>query len=300
MTLVILALDAVDVRHAEDFGADDILLDSHTEMRSVAHRLDHPHTGEAWPSIATGLHPTEHGISGHGEWDNPILTFLSRAAHRLNVSGDVRDRIGDAIKERTDQEWHLQTVEDPTFLDGEYRAVHNWPGVHRNESLHYIWGLFGGAAKEDMSEETLVREAYTEAASKFGWVREAMTHDVDLVATHVHVVDVLGHLWAEDEEKYREVYETVDEWVGEIRDGLGEDDELLILSDHGMEAAWIAEDDEPGKHSWRAIASSTVDDPPEHALDVKDWVEDHVQAIERRETAADLPEEQLRELGYIE
>lgn len=300
MTLVVLALDAVDVRHAEDFGAKEILLDSHVEMRSVAHRLDHPHTGEAWPSIATGLHPTEHGISGHGEWDNPILTALSRLAHKLNVSGNVRDRIGDAIKAKTDQEWHLQTVDDPTFLDSEYRAVHNWPGVYRNESLHYIWGLFGGATKQEMSEETLVREAYTEAASKFGWLREAMAYDVEVAATHVHVVDVLGHLFAEDEERYRAVYEDVDEWVGEIRSGLGEDDELLILSDHGMEAAWIEEDDEPGKHSWRAIASTTVDEPPEHALDVKDWVEEHIEAIERQGTRADLPEEQLRELGYIE
>ena len=299
MTLVVLALDATDVRHAEDFGADNILLDSHVEMQSVAHRLDHPHTGEAWPSIATGLHPTEHGITGHGEWDSTVLTALSRIAHRFNVSGTIRDKIGDAIKENTEHDWELQTVDEPTFLDGEHRAVHNWPGVYRNESLHYIWGLFGGASKDEMSEETLIREAYTEAASKFGWVKEALNHDVELAATHVHVLDILGHLYADDEERYREVYADVDEWVGEVRDALGPEDELLILSDHGMEAAWL-DDDDPGSHSWRAIASTTVDEPPTHALDVKEWVENHIEAVDAERTRADLPEDQLRELGYIE
>ncbi len=299
MTLVVLALDATDVRHAEDFGADNILLDSHVKMQSVAHRLEHPHTGEAWPSIATGLHPTEHGITGHGEWDSTVLTVLSRIAHRLNVSGTIRDKIGDAIKENTEHDWELQTVDKPTFLDGEYRAVHNWPGVYRNESLHYIWGLFGGASKDEMSEETMIREAYTEAASKFGWVKEALNHDVELAATHIHVLDILGHLYADDEERYREVYADVDEWVGEARDALGPEDELLILSDHGMEATWL-DDEEPGSHSWRAIASTTIDDPPTHALDVKEWVEDHIESVDAERTRADLPEDQLRELGYID
>ncbi|MEF8802089.1 MAG: alkaline phosphatase family protein [Halolamina sp.] len=300
MVLVVLALDAVDVRHAEDFGCENILLDEHTEMQSVAHRLNHPHTGEAWPSIATGLHPTEHGITGHGEWDNPLLTAASRAAHTLSVSGSIRSKIGDTIKENTNQEWELTTVSDPTFLDGEARAVHNWPGVYRNESLQYIWRLFQDAKDDTISKEAFVREAYTEAASKFGWVKEAMTYDVEVAATHIHVLDVLGHMFAEDREQYREEYQKVDERVGEIRDALGPEDNLLILSDHGMEASWIDEDEDYGSHSWRAIASSTVDSPPEHALDVKDWVGDHVERIETDRTRADLPEEQLRQLGYVE
>lgn len=299
MVLVVLALDAADIRHAEDFGCENILLDEHTEMQSVAHRLDHPHTGEAWPSIATGLHPTEHGITGHGEWDSPILTALSRTAHKLDVSGDIRSRIGDAIKDNTGQGWELKTVDDPAFLDGEYRAVHNWPGVYRNEALHYIWGLFQKVKDGEMSEETFVRESYTEAASKFGWVHEAIEHDVEVAATHIHVIDVLGHLHYDDEERYREVYENVDARVGELREALGEDDELLVLSDHGMEATWL-DDDNPGTHSWRAIASTTVDSPPEHALDVREWVEDHVGTVDAAGTEADIPEEHLKELGYIE
>lgn len=299
MVLVVLALDAVDIRHAEDFGCENILLDVHTKMKSVAHRLEHPHTGEAWPSIATGLHPTEHGITGHGQWDSPVLTILSRAAHALNVRGDIRGKIGDALKQNTSQSWHLQIVDEPTFLDGEYRAVHNWPGVYRNEALHYIWGLYEEVKEDRMSEQTLIRETYTEAASKFGWVHEAVEHDIELAATHVHLIDVLGHIYSDDREAYGEVYRYVDERVGEVRDALGEDDELLILSDHGMETTWL-DDDDPGTHSWRAIASTTMTDPPENALEVKEWVEDRVQEVDPDSTKAEIPEEQLRELGYID
>jgi predicted AlkP superfamily pyrophosphatase or phosphodiesterase len=299
MALVVLALDAADIRHAEDFDCENILLDEHTKMQSVAHRLDHPHTGEAWPSIATGLHPTEHGITGHGEWDSTLLTVLSRVAHALNLSRNIRSAVGDRIKEKTEHDWQLQTVDAPTFLDGEFRAVHNWPGVYRNEAIHYVWDLFHKLQEGDLSEQTFTREAYTEAASKFGWAVEALDHEVELVATHVHILDVFGHMYADDEARYREIYADVDEWIGGLRDSMSEEDELLILSDHGMEAEWL-DDEEPGSHSWRAIASSTGDSPPEHALDVKEWVESRIETVERKESDLEIPEEQLRELGYIE
>lgn len=298
MVLVVLALDAVDVCHAENFKCGNLLLDGHTRMQSVAHRLEHPHTGEAWPSIATGLHPTEHGMTGHGQWESTILTFLSRTANKINISGNLRNKLGDVIKQNTGQSWSLQIVDESTFLDGEYRAVHNWPGVYRNEALHYLWGLFEEVKKDRMSEQTLIREAYTEAAGKFGWIQEAITHNIELAAAHIHVIDILGHVYSDNQKTYRKVYEDVNEQVGEIRDTLSPDDELLIVSDHGMETTWL-DDDSPGTHSWRAIASATTGSPPEHALDVRGWVENHVREISPERTRAEIPEDQLRELGYI-
>jgi hypothetical protein len=300
MSVVVLALDAADLHHAESFGCEHILLDNHTGMTSLAHTFDYPHTGEVWPSIATGLHPAEHGVTGQGEWDSAILTQLSRVAHRLAVSGEVRKQIGGLINEYSGQQWQLNLVDEPTFLDGEHRAVHNWPGVHRNDVLQYLWQLFQQAKDDKLSTETFRREAYTEAASKFGWLKAAMDYDIEVAAVHIHLLDVLGHLYPNDRERYREVYDAVDAMVAEIRNLLGEDDELLILSDHGIETAWVEDDDTPGRHSWRAMASSTVDTPPEHVLDVRAWVEEHVTPAKQSGSRIDIPEDQLRELGYIE
>jgi hypothetical protein len=93
----------------------------------------------------------------------------------------------------------------------------------------------------------------------------------------------------------------LDERVGDILDAMGNDDEMLILSDHGMVTQWSEEDGaEYGEHSWRAFSSSTTGDRPKDIYDVKQWVEETVNRSEY-ETGeeVDIPEEQLRELGYI-
>lgn len=298
MSLVVLALDAADVSHAEQFGCDNMLLDDHTEMQTIAHRLEYPHTAEVWPSIATGLHPSEHGVTGEGEWDNRVLTGLAKTADKFNVSGSIRSTVGDIIKENAGQEWTLQLTDHPTFLNGEHRAVHNWPGVHRNEPLQYIWGLYQKLKDGELSQRSFIREAYTEAAGKFGYLEEALNHDVELAAAHVHLLDVLGHMYPSDEERYEAVYRDVNRMVGALRETLGQDDDLLLLSDHGIQASWLGDED-PGSHSWRAMASSTVGRPPEHVLDVREWVEAEIDTVDVTRREMDLPEEQLRELGYL-
>jgi predicted AlkP superfamily pyrophosphatase or phosphodiesterase len=275
------------------------LLDEYAEMETIAYRMDHPHTAEVWPSVATGMHPSEHGITGQGEWDSTALTQLAKLADRLKITGTIRGKVGDAIKQNTDQTWKLQLIEHPTFLDGENRAVHNWPGVHRNEPLEYVWGLYQQLKDGELSATSFRREAYTEAAGKFGYLREALNHDVELAATHVHLLDVLGHMYPSDEDSYEAVYRDVDAMVADLRSALGPEDDLLLLSDHGIQTAWVPNDTDPGTHSWRALASSTVGKPPEHVLNVREWVESEVETLEVTSSEMELPEEQLRELGYL-
>jgi hypothetical protein len=71
------------------------------------------------------------------------------------------------------------------------------------------------------------------------------------------------------------MYEWTDDWVGDILDTMDDDDEMLILSDHGIVTPWSEEDDaEYGEHSWRAFSSSTTGDRPRDIYDVKQWVEE--------------------------
>jgi hypothetical protein len=138
------------------------------------------------------------------------------------------------------------------------------------------------------------------AAAQFGWVREMLNHNVSLVATHVHAPDIFGHTYAERPDDLQRTYERVAEFVTEIRDLLGEDDEMLVISDHGMRNSLLDPDEEPSTHSYRAFASSTLDTIPSGMRDAYEWIDGHVEDVDVDEEAMEMPEEQLRQLGYIE
>lgn len=306
MTLVVLGLDALDAALVEDFDIDTYRLSTHGRMESVAYMFDdRPHTGEVWPTVATGLHPRDHGITGGGEstWSNPLIELGSRLIEPLDLPMRTRNRLGDIAERTTGASWELSTVTDPTFFDAPGRVVHNWPGVHRNSELHRIWDVIeeGVRSGEDnMPRETYERKVKGIAAEQFGWIREMLNHDLSLAASHIHVLDAFGHAFSDDRENMRRSYEWCRDRVEEILDAMDDDDEMLILSDHGMETTWTEGQNEPGTHSWRAFSASTLDTRPEDVHDVKAWVEAHVEDVAAGTSELDLPEEQLRQLGYIE
>lgn len=299
MTLVVLALDALDPVHVEQSGAEEFRLSTWGECETFAHMYDKPHTSEVWPTVATGVHPSEHGVTGDStsEWDNPLVDFASRFTGRL--SGKHRAILGEVAQRVTGADWELREVQSPTFFDGPGRVVHNWPGVHRGSELQRAWDVFRRANQADMSKQEFDRRIRGIAAEQFGWVREMLNHDLNLVGAHVHVIDATGHVYRNDRERYYDAYRWTAERLGEVRSAMAPRDDLLIVSDHGIETSWVAGDENPGSHSWRAFSATTLDTRPESVFDVKDWVEAHVGDKTVDEDDLDVPEEQLRDLGYI-
>jgi len=306
MAIVILGLDALDAALVDDFDLSAYQLDTSGQMESVAYMFDdRPHTGEVWPTIATGLHPREHGITGGTEsrWSNPLVELGSRIIDPLNLEMSTRNRLGDIVERFTGASWELAMVSEPTMFDGPDRVVHNWPGVYRNEELRRVWDIIENSIRSadgGMPREVFERKVKGIAAEQFGWVREMLNHEVSLVATHVHVLDAFGHAYAEDRENLRSAYEWCGDHVTAIHEAMGEDDELVILSDHGMETSWTDGENAPGAHSWRAFSGTTFDSRPTDVHDVKDWVEARVQSVDATSSDLDLPEEELRQLGYID
>lgn len=306
MTLVVLGLDALDAALVEDFDIDTYRLSTYGEMESVAYMFDdRPHTGEVWPTVATGLHPRDHGITGAGEsnWSNPVVNFGSRLIEPLDLQMSTRNKLGDIVEETTGASWELSTVSDPTFFDEPGRVVHNWPGVYRNEELHRVWEIIENGVRS--GENNMPREVYERkvkgiAAEQFGWIREMLNHNLSLVASHIHVLDAFGHAFSDDRENLYRSYKWCQDRVEEILDSMDEEDEMLILSDHGMETTWTDGINEHGTHSWRAFSASTTESRPKDVHDVKSWVEANVEDVSAEESELNLPEDQLRRLGYID
>lgn len=307
MTLVILGLDALDAAQVDHFDIDAYQLAAYGEMETFAHQNPIPHTGEVWPTVATGLHPRDHGITEGGEskWDTWWAELASRAAGPVLPMG-TRAKLGKLVRRFTGADWEINETDAPTFFDGDGRYCHNWPGTINGNEVRKVWRHINHTVEKGEVQEDFDKRLRSTAASKFAWVEEMLHHNTVLVGSHVHVLDASGHAYGTNEAHYRGFYEWTAGWVDRIRAAMDEADDLLLLSDHGMNASWLPVDGELCHHSWRAFSASTTDDRPTSVFDVKAWVEDHVDAHERiyrdrkTETELELPTETLRELGYIE
>jgi len=297
MTIVVLALDAVDARLVEDFECENLKLDAHTEMTTIASEArGTPHTLEVWPSIATGKRPEEHGVAGSNtsQWNNAVLDFLSQFTGVFSEA--TRSRLGRLATQLTGAEFTSETIEGSSFLEGNGRVVREWPGITNSPELIQVWEWVKKADSGEITTAEFERNVMGTCSAQFGWAQELSNHEVNLVATHVHAVDAFGHPYATDKERLSHFYTRLDEYVGKLREAI--DGELFIVSDHGMQVDWLDED--PGQHSWHAFASTTTGEPPTHALEVREWIEEHVENNRLEEDEVDMPTETLRQLGYLE
>lgn len=297
MTLIVLALDAVDARLVEEFDCQNLKLDAHTEMTTIASEArGTPHTLEVWPSVATGKRPEEHGVVGSNTstWDNPIPNFFSKFTGVFSEA--TRAKLGRIATQLIGAEYSSETAEGDNFLDGNGRIVREWPGITDSPELIQVWEWVKEADAGEITTTEFEQYVMGMCGAQFGWVRELARHEVNLIATHIHTVDAFGHPYATNREKLRHFYCRLDEYVGKLRRAI--DGDLLIVSDHGMQVAWL--DDNPGQHSWHAFAATTTKEPPSHILDVREWVEEHVEITTMDDDKMDMPTETLRQLGYIE
>lgn len=303
MTLVVLALDGLDAAQVDHFGLDSLRLASSGELETFAHEDELPHTLEVWPTVATGVGPDEHGLSMSGsgnEWSNPLVNLASNVVGpRLNFT--QRERLGKLVSAYTGSDWSISETEAPSMFDAPGRVVHNWPGVHRSTELRRAWRAMEAVSDDEIGQQEFDRRIWGLAAEQFGWLEEMLNHPVTVAGVHVHVLDVAGHVYGTDEERYRVFHEHVCEMVDRVTAAMGSDDDMLLLSDHGITTPWTDDgDDRTFRHSWRAYSATTRDDRPESVFDVREWVEHVAAESTGDDRSLDVPKERLRQLGYVE
>jgi hypothetical protein len=307
MTLLILGLDGLDAGLVEHWDIDSFRLSQSREIETFSYGHKRPYTLEVWPTIATGLHPKQHGIikGDTSNWENPILDFLSQFTDIL--PNNLQSKLGSYFDSATGSNFALATTSAETFFDGPQRVVQNWPGVTAGQELVDVWNM----TKAGYSNNEFEREVFGKAAGQFGWAEEMLRHDPVLAGVHIHALDVFGHAYTAEQEGFTKstgrirdlerTYREIGQRIRQIEESMSEEDNLVVLSDHGMRNEIIDQADmDFGVHSYRAFAATTVDDPlPETVFGVYDWVEKHVEEGEAEE-AMQMPKQQLRELGYIE
>jgi predicted AlkP superfamily pyrophosphatase or phosphodiesterase len=324
MTLVVLGIDALDPDIVDPAVHPNLSLASHRPIDTIVSSSGEPSTHELWPTIITGLRPAEHGLELDDgvAWENSVLSALSDVAD-YTVPDGLQTRVGAWLLTNTGAdafrvpatyyaENDMETVFDgrgataigvPNYVvDPEFEDREHQLRRHMGELFERDPDATGGhrsadpvAFYEQCLEMAMIRIARTRRALR--------SREDELVFGYTSGLDLVGHVSHSRPELQEGAYAELDEFVGELRDDLEDGDELLLVSDHGLQ---------DGLHTETAMVAGT--DPEtvervESVLDVAGAVDAtlasgvHVPGprweMEGGDGHSDEVREQLEDLGYM-
>lgn len=299
--LFVIGVDGVDLTVARE---KDLLLSETVEWDLE----EYPklHTLRIWPSMFLGSLPHEdddlpdpiaHSRSDRDQerleranWTSPTMRFLSKFSHLL-LPPSVRAPIGEFLQDRGVVKAHHDSEDWPdTVFDGLLSKVINLPTYNPMPVQRDLKAGWKARVREgDAGLEELEELAQRERDAVRDELDEALDHGYDLTWAYVFCPDIFGHL--DYEYSYPRAVERVrDEVIEPVRERLDEDDQLVVVTDHGMEVR-----DGAGEHrppGWLTTDASGQD-LPSRPTRVRPWIEGLVGQQSRDK------EEVLRDLGYI-
>lgn len=327
MTLVVLGVDALDPDLVETDEHRNLALNSHCAIETIPSHTGEPSTHELWPTIITGLPPADHGLRLEDDgvaWGNPVLNAGSRAADYV-VPDALQSRIGAWLLTNTDtdafrmpatyyEENDLKTVFDGRSAEaiGVPNYVLDPDSEDREHALRRSLGdLFERDPEATGGHTSSDPETFYEQCLEMAMIRIARTRRAyrggryELVFAYTSGLDLIGHVTYDRPSLQRAAYDEVDEFVGELCDDLGPDDELLLVSDHGLQDG--VHTDEAMVAATKASLVDAIDDVTDvrAAIDAELDFHDHSGTpTHRSETGeggagGERVKEQLEDLGYM-
>lgn len=325
MTLVVLGIDALDPALVDPADHPSLTLSAHRAVETIVSSSGEPSTHELWPTIITGLAPAEHGLELDDgvAWENPALSVLSNVADYAVPDG-LQTRLGAWLLTNTEADafrvpatyYGDNGIE--TVFDGRDAAAIGVPNYvvdpddeDREHRLRRHMGeLFERDPDATGGHRSADPVAFYEQCLEMAMIRIARTRralrsrEHELVFGYTSGLDLVGHVSHSRPELQAGAYAELDELVGELRGDLGAGDELLLVSDHGLQ---------DGLHTEEAIVAGTDPETVERVgsvLDVADAVNAaladgaHVPKPRWTETRGDAGDseavrEQLEDLGYM-
>lgn len=325
MTVVVLGLDALDPELVDPDRHPNLTLADFRSIETISSSAGEPSTHELWPTIITGLRPSEHGLTLEDDgvsWGNPVLDIGGSIADYVLPDG-LQTRIGAWLLTNTSADafrtpaTYYANNDISTVFDGRESVAIGVPNYvvdpdteDREHNLRRNLGtLFerdpeatGGHVSSDPYEfyERCMEMAMIRLARARRGVRGGRH---ELVFAYTSGLDLVGHVSYDLPDLYRSAYDELDEFVGDVRGDLAEDDELLVVSDHGLQE---------GMHTDEAMVAATDPDlvaSIDSVLDVRGAIESELDrndhAPERTFVDAgdsvqgEAVREQLEDLGYM-
>lgn len=328
MTLVVLGLDALDPDIVDTEIHPGLTLAAHERIDTIVSTQGEPSTHELWPTIITGLHPREHGllVEEGVSWSNPLFGLGSRVAEyvlpdRLQTAlGAYLLNATEADAFRTPANYYDEHDLETMFDNRQSLAigVPNYvteSGEDREHQLRRSMGeLFERDPEATGGHRSADPETFYEQCMEMLMVRIARTRRgllgrrYELAFGYTSGLDLVGHVAYGRPGLQQAAYREADRFVSELRDDLGPEDDLLLVSDHGLQ---------DGLHTDEAMVAAT--DPAlveaiDDVRDVRGAIDEalangaHLPDPDSRPTATgeagsdvsgDAVREQLEDLGYM-
>lgn len=323
MTVVVFGIDALDPDLVDPEIHPHLTLAEYKTIETLSSSKGEPSTHELWPTIITGLRPEEHGLmlKDGVAWESSVLRAGSKASDYV-LPDSIQTQLGALLLNRTSEDAFrtpasyyedngLTTVfddraakaigipnyvVDPDSEDREHQLRRNMGEMFERDPE-----AKGGHASEDPSafyeqclEMTMIRTARIRRALR--------SRQYELVFGYTSGLDLIGHVSYDRPSLQERAYEELNDFVGELYDDLSDEDELVLVSDHGLQ---------DGLHTDDAMIAATdpsIIEGVSSVLDVRAAVEseldlrDHTPAP--REDGVEMSDssevrEQLEDLGYM-
>jgi predicted AlkP superfamily phosphohydrolase/phosphomutase len=324
MTLVVLGIDALDPELVDPDQHPHLTLQSHRSIETIVSSSGEPSTHELWPTIITGLEPHEHGLvlDDGVSWENPIIAAMSSLAD-IAIPDDLQTRLGawlltntDADAFRTPATYYEENGLTTVFDDRKATAigVPNYvvdPDTEDRE--HQLRRHMGELFERDPDAKGGHRStdpvAFYEQCMEMAMIRLARvrrglrSREYELVFGYTSGLDLIGHVSHSRPELRDAAYAELNEFVGEVREDLEDGDELLLVSDHGLQ---------DGLHTEKAMVAGTdaeivgsidsvtdVRSAIDNTLDTQNHLPEPRWQDGSDENHSEAVREQLEDLGYM-
>lgn len=324
MVVIALGVDALDPGLVNPDVHPNLVLNIHRSIETIESVTGEPSTHELWPTIISGLHPDEHGLTIEKDgvaWGNPILN-IGGALADIFVPDTVQTRIGAWMLTNTNadafqtpatyyEDNNISTIFDDckSMAIGIPNYVVNTDIEDREHALRRSLGdLFERKQNETGGHTSSDPYMFYERCMEMVMVRIARVRRGlrskrhEMVFGYTSGLDLIGHVSYDLPELQQAAYDELNELIGELLEDLSDKDELLLVSDHGLQN---------GMHTSKAMVAGTsprmVSDI-ESVIDVYSAINSELtrqnhrpveKEITRPLTNNDNVTQQLKNLGYM-
>jgi len=323
MTVVVFGIDALDPDIVDSDVHPSLTLSSYSAIDTIASVSREPSTHELWPTLITGLRPEEHGLTLDDgvAWENSLLRVGSSVANYV-LPDALQTRLGAWLLNTTDADafrtpaTYYEERGLTTLLDGEHRKAIGIPnyivGTDTEDREHQLRREMGALFERDPDATgghvSADPARFYEQCMEMVMVRAARirrglrSRQYELVFGYTSGLDLIGHVSHDSPERQQRAYGELDDFVGELHRDLREEDELVLVSDHGLQ---------DGLHTDEAMIAATdpaVVDAVESVLDVRSEIESMLDSGGHAPPSRDVPagdvdseavRKQLEDLGYV-